>query len=253
MALPADTFSRIISDRFWPIADPGRLFQVFSTKLTAIDPKRTKRIGSNIKSFSQIIFGDKEVISILTSTRNYHRSWLLLFILFFHLTPIAYAELPEVVKINGKKTLKLPNNFIHSLPELAPGYRLPNSSDLKTLWESESDKISGLPYVCWGDYNGDGTTDIGIFLAKKGKWKFFVFHLIKGKYKQRLGNDIDEYGPQFILVKTLKRGKTFTYKGEKSHNYKYQNDAILYQYDGGRVDIYTWQNDQLIEEVFGSD
>jgi len=193
------------------------------------------------------------VISILTSTRNYHLSWLLLFILFFNFNPIAYAELPEVVKINGEKTLKLPNKFIQSLPELAPGYQLPNNSDLKTLWASESDKISGLPYVCWGDYNGDGTTDIGIFLEKGGKWKFFVFLLTNGKYRQRLVNDIDEYGPQFVLVKTLKRGKTFTYKGERSHNYKYQNDAILYQYDRGRIDIYTWQNDQLIEEIFGSD
>lgn len=96
----------------------------------------------------------------------------------------ANAADPKITKEAGKTTLSLPPDFLAAIQAEFPEYRVPNESDLTYYWATQS-----LPYIAWGDFNGDGLIDIAVLLIKDGGWKEVIMHKTGQGYVPGLVND----------------------------------------------------------------
>ena len=82
---------------------------------------------------------------------------------------------PKIVLAGGKPALILPARLKDLIKTELPGFHLPARKDMVKAWAAYAKKDS-LPYVCWGDFNGDGRTDVILILIGKDDWRLFAFH-----------------------------------------------------------------------------
>jgi hypothetical protein len=70
--------------------------------------------------------------------------------------------------------ISLPPRLLVAVTEKFPQYRVPASSDLTAYW-AKTDQDGAIPFLCEGDFTGDGLTDYAIVLIGQETWRFVVF------------------------------------------------------------------------------
>lgn len=124
-----------------------------------------------------------------------------------------------------------------------PDYRIPNDSDLTYLWASNF-----LPYITWGDFNGDGRTDIAVILIKEGAWKEVIMHRTDQGYVVALNNDgrsvhfSNEAGihsHQELLVRRVPKGEILRAFGI---TFSHDLDSVEFSYSEKGANVYFWKN-----------
>lgn len=175
------------------------------------------------------------------------------------------AEEPRVNLVNGERKLVLPENFRSYLEAKYSDYRLPKAADISYIWATGVGAGNAFPYVTWGDYDGNGLTDIAIFLIGKEKknWEFAILLQTPTSYTFEFGtgSDVDKHQPQAVYLRTLKKGEPlkvdvwdFSTKKMNTYTHRFPNDAVLYSVDAeDPTQVYFWEKGELAYEEYGAD
>lgn len=158
----------------------------------------------------------------------------------------AFSEsaVPIIENLNGNVSLTLPSKLASQLISDFPEYRVPNNSDITGIWKYKVKQNPGtLPFISWGDFNGDGETDIALTIISKKGWKNLIYEGRKSEYVlveedgNTFGKSSGIYGPQQLITRTLKKGEPFLGKifGHDSLVLTvFEQSAIVVYWDSGK-------------------
>lgn len=191
-----------------------------------------------------------------------HLSYIIIFLILELLIGIvasfswadqAQQDLPRVITENGTTMLLLPKtleDFIQKNKKIFGALsfdiiRVPSKEDMIGKWATYL-KENRVPYATWGDFNGDGLTDVALILIRQGgkerRWEFYAFHQLANQNYQAINMDHKFDGqPQQIYLTTLKAGENIVV-GSKSLPYTYEHDSIVFS---------TFEGDPPLKKVFG--
>ena len=148
----------------------------------------------------------------------------------------AQSNIPQVVMEDGSTVLVLPDSLTAFITESYPGFRVPTKEDRTGDWATYS-KTDAVPYACWGDFNGDGLTDVALMLIKNDGWRLVAFHLTaNGSYVDlkvvRFAGEMKNFyrnnPPQRFQVYTVKAGEAFKVGDRDSFYSRYKFDSIAF-------------------------
>jgi len=164
------------------------------------------------------------------------------------------GPVPTIAILNDQEHLELPENLVARVSSDFPGFRVPSETDISGDWARERHPGS-LPFVTWGDYNGDGFVDVALLLLSDGYWKLIVAHQSSDSSvstTEVIGASItnDDRGlqtPTKLFLSTLKRGdieldytseppKQLTYSADALKVLEFENEEYLYHWNGARYD-----------------
>ena len=168
--------------------------------------------------------------------------WLPIFVAGFGIGTIVCEEMrpadgrPEIIVREGKPRLVLPQGVIARIRAGHPGYRVPGDADISGEWAVFKEP-GRLPFVTWADYDGNGLTDIMLFLLGKGRWRLAVFEQgPSGRYRSETLFDLpigeihgDYEPPQRYYLETLRRGEKYetTTVSRETVSRQFDVDAIM--------------------------
>jgi hypothetical protein len=153
--------------------------------------------------------------------------------------------------IDGPSAPQWPEEVLSALKKDYPRYRLPGILDLVGLWAYERKQHSSrFPFLCTGDFNGDGRDDIALLVINSEGWKTLIYHHELSGYVRRydggnsFGSNTSVYGPQQIVLETVKKGQVVS--GIPMHH-----DAISVSvYEQSEMVLY-WANDKYNVSMSG--
>jgi hypothetical protein len=166
------------------------------------------------------------------------------------------------------KKLILPDQLIATIEDKFSRYTIPTEKDYPKDLLSAISK-NALPYVCWGDFNGDKLIDIVIILIEKGykppayqttegKSKLVVFHKTKSGYEPHVLIDSHPVWWDYIIG-TLSSRKIITAKGKgyaadpNDSDYIYPKfDSISFKKWESASSVFYWEKGQY-KRVWTSD
>lgn len=169
----------------------------------------------------------------------------------FTVVPLkAENPLPKVVLDGGMPTLELPPTLNQLIKKRFPDLRVPGKEDMTEGWSAYRGKEL-VPYACWGDFNGDGLTDVALILIGKGYWRLLAFHLEKDEsyLPFKLGDfpgpdDIEftkAHPPQEFNLFTLKAGQPVHINGKMINTEsKYDTVNLFMIHDASSGIQYEW-------------
>lgn len=165
---------------------------------------------------------------------------------------------PSINIEDGKKVLHLPDVLVSQINIDHPGYRIPTSNDLTGPWGFESENSEGLPFVTWGDFNGDGSTDVAIILINDTSWMFIVYHKLNNTYVDVMRGINNDKLAQFTILSTVPKGTPFVYEYKENGKNKqlqenYSNDAIVESIYEGPVYTIHYVDGSYKFSLFGND
>jgi hypothetical protein len=123
-----------------------------------------------------------------------------------------------------------------------PGYRVPNEHDVTDAWAA-ANPSGGAPYVCWGDFNGDGIQDAAMFLLSERDLRFVIFeqnkdshyepvYIARGKQRAELRKNWEEVmitAPQKVILQTVSKGESWAPEGgDTVQEVKLKHDAVQF-------------------------
>ena len=82
---------------------------------------------------------------------------------------------PRIFLRENTPVLALPESLTQYIKAKYPDLRVPGVEDMTSYWAMYLNKNT-VPYACWGDFNGDGLTDVALILIGKQRWRFLAFH-----------------------------------------------------------------------------
>lgn len=155
----------------------------------------------------------------------------------------AGEDIPRIVLDGSSYRLRLPQTLELEMKRLFSSYRLPEEQDfegdLRSLFGAER-----LPYAVWGDFNGDGLTDVALILKEEteGKSKpiqsakLISFHQTReGRYNLHVLRDMTGPGPPFYIYIQLQSPGEVTYiRQVLSDSSVLQTDILHLQTEGIR-------------------
>jgi hypothetical protein len=167
-------------------------------------------------------------------------------------------ESPRIEKKAGDEVLVLPGHLNESIRAQFPGFRVPAAKDRTGLWESDGDD-GNLPFAVWGDFNGDGQTDVALILLGEKECKFVIFHQIADGYAVahvvggKTGNTANDWisSPQILSLKLIPKGKTYTYSGSPKLRYTFKTDAIEFSASEQFLSLWHWKDGKYETIEFG--
>lgn len=171
----------------------------------------------------------------------------------------ATDQKPSLVTSDGHPALVLPQPLLDKLKVSFSGFRVPGEPDMSKAWVSERTSTR-LPFVTWGDYDGNNLTDVAVLLLSDREWKLVAFNQVAGgKYDavSLNGGDISDAGgnlqcPQEITLATLPKGEEYVVdSGEKARRGKFNFDAIEFIAVNSSLWIYYWSEGTFQQIVFG--
>ncbi len=136
--------------------------------------------------------------------------------------------------------LRLPSSLQASIRANFSSYRVPENKDLKAAWVRDR-KLGSSPFLCLGDFNGDGIEDTALILIGERTWRLVIFEqdkqgeyrptfIARPKSKQELGKYWENeilLNPQQMLVRKVPRGATWAPEvGDVPHPERLKVDAI---------------------------
>ena len=148
----------------------------------------------------------------------------------------AQSNTPQVVMEDGSPALVLPDSLIAFIAESYPGFRVPTKEDRTGDWATYS-KTDAVPYACWGDFNGDGLTDVALMLIKNDGWRLVAFNLTASstyvnhrviRFAGEEKNWYRNHPPQGFQVYTVKAGEAFKVGDLDSFYSRYEFDSIAF-------------------------
>ena len=148
----------------------------------------------------------------------------------------AQSNIPQVVVKDGSPVLVLPDSLIAFIAESYPGFRVPTKEDRTGEWATYS-KADAVPYACWGDFNGDGLTDVALMLIGNDGWRLVAFNQkVNGTYVDHKvigfpGEEKNWYRynpPQRFQVYTVKAAEAFKVGDRASFYSRYEFDSIAF-------------------------
>lgn len=121
---------------------------------------------------------------------------------------------PEVVLIEGHPRLAMPQELQRAIAAACPGMRPPLDSEIIGRW-ARNISATSLPYAAWGDYDGNGLTDVAIVLLNETEWRFVIFNQVSaGTYNatyKRVGKRdrprTSQWAPEGITLRTIPKGE----------------------------------------------
>jgi hypothetical protein len=160
-------------------------------------------------------------------------------------TPVSPSPGPEETKhavasgnLASRASL-LESSLLASIRMNFPGYRFPDTRDIVHAHTAET--LGTLPFLCWGDFNGDGLRDAAVVIANERDWRLVIFEqnqrdqylpafVARPRKKADLGRYWDEnmrIAPQQAILRTISRGEAWTpAAGEGWQEIRPQFDAI---------------------------
>ncbi len=172
--------------------------------------------------------------------------------------PSGFAEAGTVavgeIESGNKEKLLLPDEFMAEVKREFPMFRLPKESDGQRESHYENETFS---FVCRGDFDGSGTTDIAAILVNDSDWRIAVFHRAKnGSFNLEhvetqdtlriLPGDINPLG---LSLATIERDQVFAFEGGEPEMSPHEFDAVkVYLYRKGKFQpdratvILYWQS-----------
>ncbi len=163
----------------------------------------------------------------------------------------------------------MPPSLLERVSVDFPGYRVPGDSDMIGAWGPESPTGAwfrekwpdSLPFVTWGDYNGDVFVDIAVLLLSPEQWKLVVFHQSLGPTFtpfEVTGSTItnDDHGQELLtklFISTLRKGSDLVPTTNPNVRLGAPFDVDAIDLVGLRDEeyIYHWNGTQY-EELLGS-
>jgi hypothetical protein len=136
----------------------------------------------------------------------------------------------------------LPPRLLEGIQSNFPGYHLPNEQELTGAWAAAKQAGSN-PFLCWGDFNGDGLQDAGTLILSAQGWKFVIFeqrkdgryepvYVARAKQREELGKNWEEVmitAPQEVILQTVSKGATWAPEGgDTVQEVKLKFDAIQF-------------------------
>ncbi len=143
-------------------------------------------------------------------------------------TPTASGELP------------VPSGLQTGIKTNFPSYRVPEAKDMKAGW-TVNKKLGFSPFLCLGDFNGDGIEDAAIILIGEQTWRLVIFEQDKqGEYRPtfvarpKTKPELGKYWeneilltPQQMLLRKVRKGETWAPEaGDDPQLGKLKVDAI---------------------------
>ena len=159
----------------------------------------------------------------------------------------AVEDIPRIVLHGGYYELRLPEALELEIRRQFRSYVPPEkqdfADDLQSLFSVER-----LPYAAWGDFNGDGLTDVVLILKEENedrsesvqRVKLISFHQTKeGQYDPHVLRDMTGPGPPFyIYVQSQPRGEVTYMLQDSSDSSILQTDVLHLQTEGIRFGFY---------------
>lgn len=146
------------------------------------------------------------------------------------------GDLPRVTVDRGEAVLLLPESLTKVINRNFPGFRVPTREDMTGEWATRSKKYA-VPYACWGDFTGNGFTDIALILLGKDRWKLVMFNqTAKGEYEAYEargypGPDIEfttVHPAQRFHIYTLSAGQKLKVDGSSVRLTQRELDTIIF-------------------------
>lgn len=142
----------------------------------------------------------------------------------------------------GNEKQVVPPGLSDSIQSSFPGSRLPNEHELTGAW-AVAKQSGSVPFICWGDFNGDGLQDAAMLLLSAQGWKFVIFEqhkdaqympvfVARGKQREELGKNWEEVmitAPQKVILQTVNKGETWAPEGgDTVQEVKLKFDAVQF-------------------------
>ncbi len=167
---------------------------------------------------------------------------------------------PRVVATNGRAHLELPGPLSKALGTEFAGYRVPLPADLSGAW-AENRGPESLPFVTWGDYDGDGLTDVVLILLSDREWKMiacrqkpvgkYVFYTLQSGPLGKVNPDNNIEYPKDRVLSTLRKRERLVAVDADSQTGKEIERPIEFDHDAIRLTIsetaeafYYWDGKQ---------
>jgi len=150
---------------------------------------------------------------------------------------------PQVVPKPQRATVPgaLPTRLLTAVSENFPRYHVPAGSDLTGLW-AKGDQAGTAPFICQGDFNGDGLADAAIVLIGRDAWRFVIFeqkpggdflpaYIARPQLPTELakgGEDISIEAPQEMILEKIAKGQVWAPEGgDEPYEVRLQTDGII--------------------------
>ena len=163
----------------------------------------------------------------------------------------ASDDSPKILLRENKPVLVLPESLTQYIKAKYPNLRVPNVEDMTADWATYLKKDT-VPYACWGDFNGDGMTDVALILIGKQRWRLLAFNQTdEHTYEAlRLGHfpgpdrSFTRHHPlQNFYIYTLEAGKKLKVGEELVGHTQHEFDSIAFFRLGEPADgiLYRWR------------
>lgn len=136
----------------------------------------------------------------------------------------------------------LPPGLLAAVAENFPQYHVPAGSDLSGLW-AKAVQEGTTPFLCHGDFKGDGLDAYAIVLIAQNNWRFVIFEQRPGGEflpayvaRPRLPTELPKSSaenteieaPQELILEKLAKGQAWAPEaGDEPYEVKLQTDGIV--------------------------
>jgi hypothetical protein len=154
--------------------------------------------------------------------------------------PQEHAQIPPAIQQTGAQGA-LPPRLLTAVAENFPQYHVPAGIDLTGLW-AKAVQEGSLPFLCHGDFNGDGLDDYAIVLIAQNNWRFVIFEQRPGgeflpgyiarphlpAELPKAGENTSIEAPQELILEKLAKGQVWAPEaGDEPYEVKLQTDGII--------------------------
>lgn len=129
----------------------------------------------------------------------------------------------------------LPDSLIQFVKRNIPDFHIPTKKDMHGNWAAYI-KTGELPFMCKGDFDGNGKVDFALLLIGTEEWRLFSFHQVEdNKYEaiaiKRFPGPNKAYmksPPQRFRLQCLKAGETLVFNNTPVDTSKRKLDSIIF-------------------------
>ena len=162
---------------------------------------------------------------------------------------------PRIVARGSAYPLVLPPAVRAELKSGCPGYRVPVPEDAEAAWSDMTP--DSLPFATWGDYDGNGFTDVAIIMVDKSyKWKLVVVSQYpEGRFSHvflRSNAAGNTTNPRLFTLSTLPKGQVVkTERAGERVAFRYGVDAVSLAESEGTKFFFHWDGRGFAEDALG--